>query len=216
MKAKPETILMLLSVLVLLILVLAIAFNAKGAEAEAHKDTGKDVMTKRENAGPPPSSKQARTFDADWLAGLPKPSGLTEQELCLAEALYFEARGETVLGQIAVAEVILNRAESDRFPDTVCEVIYQGSERRNAYQFSYVCDGVPEHFQERAAYERAKRIAASLYNEGRAGLVRGAEFYHAISVQPSWAGRLQKVAQIGDQVFLQYPTSLADEATTIK
>ncbi len=151
-------------------------------------------------------------FDMEWLRALPSPLDLSEQEMCLAEALYFEARGEPVQGQIAVAEVILNRTQSARFPDTVCDVVYQGSHRRNACQFSYACDGAPERFDERDAYDRAKRLAAHLFDEGRAGLARGAEFYHAVTVQPSWAEKLHQVARIGDHIFLRHPESRpADE-----
>lgn len=152
-------------------------------------------------------------YDLGWLRALPSPPELGDQALCLAEALYFEARGEPVRGQIAVAEVILNRTQSERFPNTVCDVVYQGSHRRNACQFSYTCDGVPERFDEREAYDRAKRLAAHLINEGRAGLARGAEFYHALTVRPSWAGKLQKVAQIGDHIFLRHPVVKARQAS---
>ncbi|MDR9394694.1 cell wall hydrolase [Roseovarius sp. SYSU LYC5161] len=151
-------------------------------------------------------------FDMEWIRALPSPPKLSEQEMCLAEALYFEARGEPVQGQIAVAEVILNRARSARFPDTICDVIYQGSHRRNACQFSYACDGAPERFDERDAYDRAQRLAAHLFNAGRAGLARGAEFYHAVTVQPSWAKKLHQVARIGDHVFLRHPESRAADA----
>lgn len=144
-------------------------------------------------------------FDMGWLQALPSPLDLGEQEMCLAEALYFEARGEPVPGQIAVAEVILNRTQSERFPDTVCDVIYQGSHRRNACQFSYACDGIPERFDEREAYDSAQRLAAYLFKGRRAGLARGAEFYHAVTVKPSWAEKLHEAARIGDHVFLRYP-----------
>lgn len=147
----------------------------------------------------------AARYDRVWVSELPEPSAVSDDAACLAEALYFEARGEPVRGQIAVAEVILNRARSDRFPDTVCDVVYQGSDRRNACQFSYTCDGRPEVIAEPDAHERLRRLAAHLVEGGRVGLARGAQFYHSVTVRPSWAAKLEEVARIGEHVFLQHP-----------
>ena len=93
------------------------------------------------------------------------------------EALYFEARGEEIMGQFAVAEVILNRVDSSKFPNTICGVVDQGSGRRNACQFSYNCDGVHENMPKNANYERASRIAETMINGGVRQLVGGATYY---------------------------------------
>jgi len=152
-----------------------------------------------------------RQYDTVWVSDLPEPPAMSDDAACLAEALYFEARGEPVRGQIAVAEVILNRARSDQFPDTICDVVYQGSDRRNACQFSYTCDGRPEIITEHDAHDHLRRLAAHLVEGGRLGLARGAQFYHSVTVQPSWAEKLHQVARIGDHVFLRHLESRTAE-----
>merc|ERR1711964_664962 len=90
-------------------------------------------------------------FTRSWLAKQPKASG-GEQWKCLSEALYFEARGETIKGQFAVAEVILNRVKSRQFPSTLCNVINQGTGKKYQCQFTYPCDGNAEVISEPRAY----------------------------------------------------------------
>ena len=86
-------------------------------------------------------------FSRNWVDDLPKASGGDEWR-CLAEALYFEARGETVKGQFAVAEVILNRVKSERFPGSACGVINLGTGKKYQCQFPYTCDGYKEVIKE--------------------------------------------------------------------
>ena len=74
---------------------------------------------------------------------------------CLAQAIYFEARGESPIGQFAVGRVVLNRVDSDAYPGTVCGVVFQNAERTNRCQFSFACDGKPENIFERAAWRNA-------------------------------------------------------------
>ncbi len=153
-------------------------------------------------------SEQPHGFDVEHLDEMPQIQGDAEWA-CLTEALYFEARGETLKGQLAVAEVILNRVDSRRYPDTVCGVISQGAKRMNACQFSFKCDGHPEKFSERTAYERVGKIAR-LMLEGRERLLTdGATHYHTRHVSPSWARRLTKTAQIGVHLFYRKPSRTA-------
>ncbi|MEM6944860.1 MAG: cell wall hydrolase [Pseudomonadota bacterium] len=120
---------------------------------------------------------------------------------CLAEGLYFEARGESLMGQIAVAEVILNRVDSRRYPDSVCAVLDQGAHRLNACQFSYNCDGQKELIAEKDAFEQVGKVAW-LMLEGRPRNLTGkATHYHATHVNPRWASKLVRTARIGDHVF---------------
>ncbi|MEM6973569.1 MAG: cell wall hydrolase [Pseudomonadota bacterium] len=133
----------------------------------------------------------------------------SDEWACLAEALYFEARGESVVGQIAVAEVILNRVDSRRYPGSVCGVINQGIENLNACQFSYNCDGKAETITEVKMYERLGKIAWMML-EGRPRTLTGqATHYHADHVLPSWARRLQKTARIGEHLFYRLPTAVS-------
>jgi hypothetical protein len=149
---------------------------------------------------PPPPGQTVLRYDPAWLASLPKPTGGPEFR-CLAEALYFEARGETVKGQVAVAEVILNRRDSGIFPNSVCGVVHQGDGHRRHCQFSYTCDGRPEAISEKAAYLRAAKIARLMLNGAPRRLTRGAMFYHNSSVRPSWARRFAQTVQIGAHHF---------------
>jgi len=120
---------------------------------------------------------------------------------CLAEALYFEARGETHDGQRAVAEVILNRVDSRTYPNTICQVVGQGAHRRNACQFSYNCDGRPELIAEPRAYERAVEIAKQMVDAKKRPLTDGATHYHSVTVMPRWAGNLTRTTKIGTHIF---------------
>lgn len=120
---------------------------------------------------------------------------------CLTEALYFEARGESVAGQFAVAEVILNRVDHANYPDTICGVVNQGTGRRFACQFTYTCDGRPETVTEHAVYDRLGRIARIMMDGGPRALTSGATHYHANWVNPSWARDFPQTAEIGVHLF---------------
>jgi len=120
---------------------------------------------------------------------------------CLTEAIYFEARGESINGQIAVGEVILTRVDHPRFPSTVCGVIKQGSQNLNSCQFSYKCDGDPERMTNRKAKKRAADVAILLMKGERRQLSGNATHYHADYVDPYWASSLQKTATVGTHLF---------------
>ncbi|MEM7498023.1 MAG: cell wall hydrolase [Pseudomonadota bacterium] len=138
-----------------------------------------------------------------------EPGPQTDEWACLAEGLYFEARGEPVMGQIAVAEVILNRVDSRRYPDTVCGVLNQGAHRLNACQFSYNCDGQTETIAENTAFEQVGRVAW-LMLEGRPRTLTGkATHYHATHVRPRWASKLVRTARIGDHIFYRTPVTVS-------
>ena len=129
----------------------------------------------------------------------------SDEKLCLSKAIYHEARGESDNGQWAVANVIINRALSKRFPTTMCGVIYQNANQgRYRCQFSFACDGQPDMATEREAWVKANRIAAAAYSEfqhgQRPGIVpSSALYYHTTSVSTDWG--FKRVAQIGAHVF---------------
>lgn len=128
--------------------------------------------------------------------------GRAKAEKCLADAIYFEARGEAVRGQIAVAQVVLNRAFSGYYPTTVCGVVYQNSHRHLACQFTFACDGIRDVVKEPDMWERAKKIAqASL--DGRLWLpeVGKSTHYHAYWVRPSWVNEMRKMYKFGVHTF---------------
>lgn len=130
----------------------------------------------------------------------------TKEIDCLAEAIYFEARGEPWAGRKAVAQVVLNRVESSLYPDTVCTVVYQNADMPNACQFSFACDGRPETVDEPEAYQTAEKIAASGFDcdrdcrDGYGDLGRSTH-YHAARIQPGWSQRLERTGRIGQHVF---------------
>lgn len=120
--------------------------------------------------------------------------------VCLTQAVYFEARGEPVAGQYAVAEVVMNRVASSAYPDDVCSVTSQDlGPKAWDCQFSYTCDGVPETMSEPAARERAERIAEEV-SSGESNLTDGALFFHAGS-KPRWAYRFTMTYEIGRHRF---------------
>ena len=147
-------------------------------------------------------------YSRDWLeAQALKPGG--QEWRCLAEALYFEARGESVKGQFAVAEVILNRVDSPEFPDTVCGVIRQGTGRKYQCQFTYTCDGYKEVIAEPRAFERVGKVASLMVKGAPRGLTDGATHYHTKAVNPRWARIFPRTATIGVHHFYRMPTRLS-------
>jgi spore germination cell wall hydrolase CwlJ-like protein len=120
---------------------------------------------------------------------------------CLTEALYFEARGEDPEGQYAVAEVILNRVDNANYPDTICEVVNQGTGRLNACQFSYTCDGRPEDIHDQTAWHRLGHIARIMIDGAPRDLTGNATHYHANWVNPRWARQYPRTAQYGVHIF---------------
>ncbi len=123
-------------------------------------------------------------------------------EKCLANAVYFESRGEAVRGQIAVAQVVMNRVFSGFYPDNVCGVVYQNARRHLACQFTFACDGIPDVVTEPDAWERAKRIAKETL-DGKLWLpeVGKATHYHAYWVHPSWVHDMKKLHRLGVHTF---------------
>ncbi len=151
---------------------------------------------------PPRLAATAPRYDAAWLMALPEPSGDAEWQ-CLAEAIYFEARGEGLRGQFAVAEVILNRRDSGRYPRSVCGVVRQRG--AGGCQFSYVCDGRPDTMTEAVPRAMARRIARLMLDGAPRPLTQGATHFHTRSVSPDWSRRFARTAAIGAHLFYRQP-----------
>lgn len=128
---------------------------------------------------------------------------MTSAFLCLAMAVYFEARSEPTLGRFAVAEVIMNRVESPRFPDSVCAVVTQDlGPNKYDCQFSFYCDGKPLTPKEAQAWERAKAIASDVLHVPDApDVTGGALFYHTTGVSPSWSRKMSVTVEYGSHIF---------------
>ncbi|NOJ38304.1 cell wall hydrolase [Bradyrhizobium australiense] len=134
--------------------------------------------------------------------GLFDEKSRAKSEKCLAEAVYFEARGEAVRGQIAVAQVVLNRAFSGKYPETVCGVVYQNKHRHLACQFTFACDNNKDVIREPDMWERAKKIAKAML-DGQLWLpeVDKSTHYHAYWVRPSWVNEMKKTYKFGVHTF---------------
>ncbi len=125
-----------------------------------------------------------------------------KHEKCLADAIYFEARGESVRGQMAVAQVVINRVFSGYYPNNICGVVYQNAHRRFRCQFTFACDGLPERINEPVAWERARHIARDAL-DGNFWLndVGKATHYHARWVHPWWVREMRRLDRIGVHTF---------------
>ena len=148
------------------------------------------------------------TYTADWLAAQTFETSGADWR-CLAEALYFEARGESVQGQFAVAEVILNRVDNPDFPSTVCEVVHQGTGRKYQCQFTYTCDGHKEVITEPRAFDQVGKIAHLMVEGAPRPLTKGATHYHTRAVSPRWSRVYPRVATIGVHHFYKRPTRVS-------
>jgi hypothetical protein len=142
-------------------------------------------------------------------------AGLGAQAGCLAVALYHEARGETRIGQLAVAQVILNRVTSRKYPSTICGVVFQNTHRRNRCQFSFACDGRPDTPANSQSWKQIVDLTRTIlctqpciYSPRQDPVLSrlGASFhrvshYHTVRVRPRWSRRLNRSGRIGSHIF---------------
>ncbi len=134
---------------------------------------------------------------------------LAAEQMCLAEAMYYEARGEGVDGQKAVAEVVLQRTHDLAFPKTICGVVHEGAQLRTGCQFTFMCDGSLKRAKNPVAWRRIRQLATEIM----AGAVRlagetdHATYYHAVEILPPWAEELTRTAQIGNHIFYKRDTT---------
>jgi spore germination cell wall hydrolase CwlJ-like protein len=169
----------------------------------ASRSIDRGTASRTDKAAKQPAQLDLRTLDA-----LPAVDGDAELQ-CLAEAIYFESRGEPLEGQIAVAEVVLNRVDDRRFPKTVCGVTNQGAGSGRGCQFSYACDGNSDVMKSAVPRERAEKLAG-LMLAGRARTVTdGATYFHTRSVRPSWSRKFARTAAIGHHIFYRPATQVA-------
>lgn len=127
-----------------------------------------------------------------------KPSELD----CLTHAVYYEARGESKLGQQAVAQVVLNRSRNRNFPRSVCAVVFQRA--KGVCQFSFACDGSMRRAREPAAWAEARRVAARALSGFVLRDIGGATHFHTVNVSPAWGPRMLRVTQVGLHVFYRF------------
>lgn len=194
-----------------------------GYEAEDHFPGAAYLYVADENAAPAtgatgtaalpdlpvPATAQAATLAADTSVRAAPPFSTRAASSvdrgralqCLTAAIYYEAAREPDAGQRAVAQVILNRVRHPAFPNTVCGVVYQGSERTTGCQFSYACDGSMARVPAKAYWARAMRVAADALNGAVEADVGMATHYHTYAVTPAWNRSLVMTAAIGAHFF---------------
>lgn len=126
------------------------------------------------------------------------------EKLCLAEAIYYEARSETRSGQKAVAEVVLNRVSSKHFPSTICGVVYEGSERRTGCQFSFTCDGSMDIAPQGKSWQRSKDMAGLMITGAEAPMTNRATHYHTSAITPKWSKNMRMTRRVGSHVFYRF------------
>ena len=146
---------------------------------------------------------------------------------CLAQNIYFEAKSEPLAGQYAVADVVLNRVQDTRYPNTICEVVREGPIReswktrqhadlsdneriyypiKNRCQFSWYCDGKSDTVRDNDAWRMAQIIAYQIvHTDKMRGITEGATHYHADYVSPGWASKIQLVGSISTHIFYRWP-----------
>jgi hypothetical protein len=129
---------------------------------------------------------------------------------CLAQAVYYEARSEDVRGQMAVAEVVMNRVGDPRFPKTICDVVYQGHYRATGCQFTFTCDGSLRHRPRGAAWARARDIALHVQLGLNTPVTHNATHYHTDYVNPYWSAGMVETTVVGTHIFYRFPKGGAE------
>jgi len=132
---------------------------------------------------------------------MPAYDATPAERKCLALAVYFESRAESVEGQQAVAAVVLNRVRSGRFPGNICAVVHEGGGQRHRCQFSWYCDGRSDKPRDGGAWEQAVAIADSVIDGQVSDPTDGALYYHNTHVKPKWRKKLTKTAAIDNHIF---------------
>lgn len=131
-----------------------------------------------------------------------QPPAVPSERDCLAEAIYFESRGEPREGQVAIAHVVMNRAAAKGFPGQVCDVISEGEDKgKGECQFSWRCDGKPDTPSDAAAWSAAQKVADSVMQGETDDPTHGALFFHHAKVQPEWSAKLRRTAEIGSHIY---------------
>ncbi|MEZ5952789.1 MAG: cell wall hydrolase [Hyphomonas sp.] len=136
---------------------------------------------------------------------LKRAESLDAETHCMAQAVYYESGNEPLAGQLAVAEVIANRMRDHRYPDTACDVVFQGATRTTGCQFTFTCDGALKTAPRGRNWDRAQKVAAHVLMNLAEDKTGGATHYHATYVDPIWSAGLIKTDKIGLHIFYRFP-----------
>lgn len=134
-----------------------------------------------------------------------------EEQLCMAQNIYFEARNQSLVGQLAVAQVVMNRVKHKSFPDTICGVVHQGEHKinwkgnripvRNRCHFSWYCDGLKEVIDDQLSYDKSLVLAHKVMFQDILDITEGSLYYHTTNVDPYWNDHVSKTMTIDDHIF---------------
>jgi len=176
-------------------IILATASAAIGASLTYHPSTDKIVL-------PKPAVQMVEAAPAPTPITDGVMTQLLAEHKCLSEVLYYEARGEGLSGQKAIAEVVFHRMNRGDYGHSICAVVYEGKDKPGC-QFSFACNGDIRRPKQMSAWHQSEKLAAAILT-GQVALKNatgGALNFHAISVQPDWADTLEKTTQIGNHIF---------------
>jgi len=132
---------------------------------------------------------------------MPAYKATPAERQCLALAVYFESRAESVEGQQAVAAVVLNRVRDEKFPDEICGVVHEGGGKRSRCQFSWFCDGRSDKPRDPVSWQRSLDVADAALNGEISDPTDGALYFHNTNVRPKWRKKMTKTASIDNHVF---------------
>ena len=167
-----------------------------------------DISAKIATAAPDMPSAVTAPFVAPPFVTSNSSDDASRAADCLTAAVYYEARSQSVEGQRAVAQVVLNRVRDRAFPNSVCGVVYQGAERRTGCQFSFTCNGSMNRPRELGAWDRARTVAAAALGGSVYAPVGAATSFHTTSILPWWASSLARITTVGAHVFYRWQGAL--------
>lgn len=170
--------------------------------AEAAKEKAETLEQQAVEQGSPPDASGSQAITRTEVQAV-DPAGeapIDDAITCLARTIYWEAKGQALDQMEAVANVVMNRLQTDDFPRSVCDVVKQGSETGSC-QFSWWCDGRPDSVQEAIPYTQAKEVARRALNGQLKDRTSGALFFHDKSVSPAWASKFERTHRAGDFIF---------------
>ena len=186
-------------------IILATASAAIGASLTYRPSTDKIAAVPARAVPALRGSVEKAPVDRAVPAQMPADSVMAQllrEHRCLAEVLYYEARGEGQSGQQAIAEVIFHRMNHGNYGHSICAVVYEGAGHAGC-QFSFTCNGDLKRAKQPRAWRRAEVLAARILT-GEVPLhnaTGGATNFHSVSVMPDWAGELERTTQIGNHIF---------------
>lgn len=172
--------------------------RARGSAQLFESADARSMMVQAVLRGPSSASQPEQSAPAE-------PQIDARQHACLSQAIYYEARGETQRGQVAVAEVIINRTRSRAYPNSICGVVFQGSHRSTGCQFTFTCDGSLGQRPRGRAWDRAQRVATAVMLGYTRPITQGATHYHTHAVNPVWNSGLVETVNVGSHVFYRFP-----------